>query len=125
MGATCKFREREKDIISQESLSSLPNLNSEPDAQTNLKYKVYGKSKNSRNVANTPENMERPHFFIIYPRNQNQRNDLILQLQDLNRNNNYYIEEYSQMTSQSIESKYESNFSLNEVSEGSFNVFRI
>ncbi|CAD8183397.1 unnamed protein product [Paramecium octaurelia] len=125
MGATCKFRERERDIISQDSLPSLPDLNPDAEGQTNFQYKVYGKSKNSRNTANSPETLERPHFFIIYPKNQHQRNDLILQLQDLNRNNNYFIEEYSQMTSQSLESKFESNFSLNEVSEGSFNVFRV
>ncbi|CAD8099861.1 unnamed protein product [Paramecium sonneborni] len=125
MGATCKFREREKDIHSQDPLTSFPNQSSVSEDQSNFKYKTYAKSKKSRNPTNSPQVMDSQHFFIIYPKNQNQRNDLILQLQDLNRNNNYFIEEYSQMISQSIENQYESYFSLDGLSEGSFNVFRI
>ncbi|CAK90479.1 unnamed protein product (macronuclear) [Paramecium tetraurelia] len=127
MGATCKFRERDRDrdVLLYNSNSNLANQSQYLDNKLNQKYRMCSKSNKSRNATNSPITIERPHFFIIYPKNENQLNDLVLQLQNLNRNNNYFIEEYSQMTSQQEESKYESNFALEGISEGSFNVFRI
>ncbi|CAD8164535.1 unnamed protein product [Paramecium pentaurelia] len=74
--------------------------------------------KNKLGVPFQDENLK--VFYIIYPKNENDFVQLFKQLEVINKNEQYEIEEYYQVSQRSQNNEIDSNFNLNGVSDGSF-----
>ncbi|CAD8087931.1 unnamed protein product [Paramecium sonneborni] len=64
-------------------------------------------------------------FYIIYPKNENDLVQLLEQLQVLNQDQLFEIEEYYQQSQENERNEVNSHFNLNCISDGSFNYIHL
>ncbi|CAK74808.1 unnamed protein product (macronuclear) [Paramecium tetraurelia] len=113
MGSICKCQTF--DLKSCQNEITITSKNTQKQEQRTLKKKI----------SNSFQDQNLKVFYIVYPKNENDFAQLFKQLEVINKNEQYEIEEYYQESQGSQIEEIESYFNLNGLSVGSFKQMQI